>query len=332
MSDKHPITSESLLESPSRADPPLGFAALAKRISGWTSRLVASGIVLVAGLSIGRQMIAWWSVDAPAPAAQEAPGPAGSEADSAGLGESGVLEFGDLAYRVQRQSLRGDKGVALAWLRKECRNALDRGGLPHRQIGPAEQELLRQIAKEKPVAEGPPGRRLHQLDGAFPMVVGTLDPGVTRSSSGEGSSAVALSGRRVIIWGMGVPMAGDVWALYTFQAESTATPFRSSLQPALPPGARRTMAVRDANGGGMAAFGGSGPPQRWIGFYDRWFRQHGWSVASAWQLSGAVWHARYEQGGSGSVDVQFAPADSNGLVGLVTITPATSGSTEGKSP
>ena len=61
------FSTDGLEQSPVSSEPP-GFAALAKRISSWTTNSLLTLLVLVAGLGFGRQVLKWWRADASPPA------------------------------------------------------------------------------------------------------------------------------------------------------------------------------------------------------------------------------------------------------------------------
>ncbi len=103
--------------------------SLARRVSGWTSNFLATGIVLVAAVGVGRQLVMWWGVEpadavAPEPAAMSNPGV---------LSEAGEqpfqLTFG-AGYSLRRIELAGDLAAATRRLQAECRTILENAGAP----------------------------------------------------------------------------------------------------------------------------------------------------------------------------------------------------------
>jgi len=99
-----------------------GYAALAKRISAWTSKFLLSVLILAAGLGFGRQVLMWWKAD------QSLPPDAATVAPlSDGLGDPmqlHTIHFGNAGQSLGRQSVIGDKGAAVERLRAACRKAL----------------------------------------------------------------------------------------------------------------------------------------------------------------------------------------------------------------
>jgi len=52
------------------------------------------------------------------------------------------------------------------------------------------------------------------------------------------------------------------------------------------------VSIRVAGGGAITAFSADGDAGR--EFYQRWFADHGWTVADPWQQVASGWHARFE--------------------------------------
>jgi hypothetical protein len=92
----------------------------------------------------------------------------------------------------------------------------------------------------------------------------------------------------------------------------------------LPPGARRTLSLGDAEGALLMAFEGDGPPSAWVQFFDRSWQERGWRSVVSQQDGGSRWfgHYRLERGSEAAViDIQFSRSSSEpGLVGLLTVT------------
>jgi len=311
---------------------PSGFALLARRISSWTSKGIVTGVVLVAGLAFGRQVLHWWGRGDPA--VEEAPPP--TLAPQEALGDETVehiLRFGDQPWSMRRQVVAGDVRAAVAALRRKCRAATPSGGISEDPPGPHEQALLKSLAQRDPVEAGGGQWAVYQLDEAVPMVVG-----VRRSAAAAGAPAggsVADSDLRVVSWGFGVPAESDCWTLYTFVSASPS----SELGPAgpataLPPGCTTTTSMRVAGGGGIVAFRGPAEPRAWQVFFDQDFRQRGWKPEGPWQKRGSRWSTRYRDGSApdaGTVEVRFGPDDRGGMTGLLMITPGAVQPTESSS-
>lgn len=181
---------------PANSPKPHDFAALAKRISSWTTKSLLTAIVLVAGLGFGRQVLVWWAAD-PTPK-----GPATIALSRDGLGDPTqfhTLRFGDNSWSLQRRVIVGDKDKAAEQLRIACRDVLaadmranepplppaplpraDKGSLDrtaHQQTdNRSESEFLSFLSTSSPVDQKPGKWRLYELRDAFPMAVGLTRP------------------------------------------------------------------------------------------------------------------------------------------------------------
>ena len=99
----------------------------------------------------------------------------------------------------------------------------------------------------------------------------------------------------MVLWGIAVPAAKEAWTLYLFQAvAATAGQGQPDVEIPLPPGGHRLASIGTASGGVIMAFAtDEGDSAR--EFYDRWFAEHGWTVAAAWQAFASGWQARFER-------------------------------------
>jgi hypothetical protein len=299
---------------------PSGFALLARRISSWTSKGILTGIVLVAGLVFGRQVLYWWGEDQ---VSIEPPSQTAAALDA--LGDETVehiLQFGDQPWSMHRQVITGDVKAAVAVLRKTCRRVTPSGGVSEGPPGRQEQALLKSLTRREPVEQAAGKWAVYQLDDAVPMVVGVRQIPAASRLSGGGN--VVGNDLRVVSWGFGVPAESRAWTLYTFvSAPPTSGGGERGPAVPLPPGCTRTMSMRVAGGGGIVAFGGPRLPDAWMAFYDGYFRKRGWKPDGRWQKRGDRWSGRFCEGpapNAGAVDVQFGPDDRGGMTGLLMIT------------
>ena len=162
-----------MISNPTRSRP-TDFAALAKRISLWTSNGLLTVIVLTAGVGFGRQVLAWWAADSSQSAAALATAlPLGKLGDAR---QCHVIRFGDQPWSLRRQLVMGDKAAAARRLQTACRELLQTGcsaaGLP-----PADdRKCPASLSGMKPLDEEPGKWRLYEFHEAFPMVIGTVRP------------------------------------------------------------------------------------------------------------------------------------------------------------
>ncbi len=268
----------------------------------FAAKCVATAMVLLTGVTFGRQVLSWWGVEEPPAAAPPA-------FIAASLGESSephCLQFGDQSWTIYRKCV-GSRELAARALRSDCRRLVRSSISPEGLPGKAEEGFLAFLAGSKPIEQEPGNWQLYELDAALPMVAGTHtsgEPGVVRRDN------VTAPGRRVTTWGMAIPATENLWTVYTFQSGSTVgDPARRIL---LPPGSRRTLSVQTAEGSEMIVFTGHARIKAWMQHFDRWFQRRGWTVTSAWQHTDDRWSARFGRPkgeDAGSVDVHFALDD-----------------------
>jgi hypothetical protein len=178
------------------------FAALARRISGWTTNLLATAIVLVAGLGLGWQVLAWWHEKPPAVAGS-------AELTSASLpliGDSSEFWTTHGPLKIERVS--GGQEVAVAAMRAFCREIDVGDGTPTHFVrapvpatlgGPGEQRFVAKLQDETPLEEAG-DLALYQPRGQTVMVV-----------------AVSRSRQRIVGWSFALEVEEEMWSLYHFQ-------------------------------------------------------------------------------------------------------------------
>ena len=295
------------------------FAHLARRISSVTTNCLLSAVVLVAGLTFGRQVLRWWADD---PAERIGTVPAVDDVD--GLGDPWrlhVVQFGDRPWSLGRQSIAGDKTAAAAALRAACREVVQQDNLPDVPDSGAVADFLPRLEASEPIEQQPGQWRLYAFDEVVPMVVGTRPRGRPGSRTNGGGPSVkgtapsasresgqspgdpAAAAQRVVVWGMAMPMDGETWTVFTFQPDAAVGLASDGLpEVPLPDGCRRTLSMRVAGGGATLAFEGPQGPEQWTDFYDRWFAVYNWKAEGGWQRFGQKWYARYVARGRTGAD------------------------------
>ena len=298
----------------------------AKRVYGWTCNLLATAIVLWAGLTFGRQVLQWWRND-PAPAGfqQEAAAVLGEDA----LGTPGQpldLRWGDFTGSLRHVEFTGDRSAARAELRRLCESALPRAGFPTSPPGPAESRLLASLAQRPPNAETPDGWLIYEQAGPIPLVAAVGEPSLEKvadaavpseDNESETTGEVAPASRRVVSWGLGIHLAGTRWTLLLLTAQSASPIGEPRRAPQIPPGARRSLSLEAVDGEQVVAFVGHGPGKSWRQFYDQQFSTG--APPRVWRQLGQTWQQRYELS-TVLVDVVLSPGERVGeLQGLLTI-------------
>lgn len=299
-----------------------GYSNVAKKITAWTSNLLATAVVIMIALAVGSQLVSSYRPD------ESASGSLNSEIVSAWPElESCALEFGDSSLQLQRETMRGSSSDALTSLQTQCRSALENGTVVSSEPGQREMNLLANVvnAEDAQPIEVSPGKwRIFRVSSGkddeleFPMVVGVRD-------DVEVVDEVSAN-TRVAVWGLAMPRftsepdASDAttetnsktatkgtsnekgaskavveaheWT--TFVAvpapESEANIFKSNL---IPKRFKRTLAIANPNGGSLIGFAGDSRLEA-IRFYDSKALSEGWEVSSAWKQNQDTWSARFK--------------------------------------
>ncbi|MBU4270553.1 MAG: hypothetical protein KKE86_06130 [Planctomycetes bacterium] len=333
--------------------PSSGFAALAKRISVWTTKGLLSAMVLVAGVGFGRQVLIWWGND-------DVPTTRLLTAESLGdPRQPHSIRFGDAAWSLRRRSIVGDRSEAVAQLRAECRELL-RNIKPQPSVAqqgwggsstatPTSSStatptsgatdgrgFMAHLSDSTPVDREPGKWRLYEFRETFPMAVGVAregdrsdlprsgPKGASHKSDLSPSADLAQLGYRAIMWAIAVPTGAKQWTLCVFRPSDSPMGEESGLvEVPIPPGCRRTLSMQAVGGGGIVAFGGPDRPDRWKRFHDDWFARQGWRPTVPWRQTGNAWYAKYNAPDDigGAVEVRFGPDGRGGLSGLLMITP-----------
>ncbi len=315
-----------------RTPEPSGYAALAKRISVWTTKGLLSAMVLVAGVGFGRQVLIWWGNN-------DVPTTRLLTAESLGdPGQPHSIRFGDAAWSLRRRSIFGDRDEAVAQLRAECRELLGaikprplvappgRGGSSTATpaFGATDgRGFMSLLSASTPVDREPGKWRLYEFRETFPMAVGVARPSTSPSEPENGQADLAQLGYRAIMWAIAVPAGANQWTLCVFRPADSPMGEESGLvEVPIPPGCRRTLSIQ-AGGGGIVAFGGPDRLDRWKRFHDDWFADQGWRQSVHWRSAGKAWYAKYVAPDyiGGAVEVRFGPDGRGGLSGLLMITP-----------
>ena len=201
-------------------------AAWHNGISAWTTNSLITVMLVVIALGFGREVLHWWHDDKTSLAA-----PGG---DPLGDGAAPhVLEFGDQAWSIRRQEFTGRPAEVAVALQAACRAAMADSRPRGESPDAAERELLKRLARERPVAEDHGQWRLYQWGAGHSVLIGTRAVGVQGQAAMPESGAeetgrakahpttvgtsLADTPYRVVIWGVAVPAPRDAWTLYLFQ-------------------------------------------------------------------------------------------------------------------
>jgi hypothetical protein len=169
------------------------FTDLAKRISGWTTNLLATAIVLVGGIALGWQVISWWRDQLEPDATSQAEALAAANLPAAGEGR----EFWTKSGLLKVERVRGGSSEAIAALRSFCRT--ESMAAPSSAAGEAEAEFVGKLAQQTPLEEAE-GVALYQPRGQTSMVV-----------------AVNRQTQRIVAWSFALPVSDGIWSAYHFR-------------------------------------------------------------------------------------------------------------------
>ena len=293
----------------SEKNPPRNFGSLARRISTYTTRGILCAGVVVAGVAFGRQVMLWWGVES-LPL-----GETGGETAIDALGDPSrphTVQFGDSPWSLRRESFAGDKQQAARRLLVTCREVFSSPSVSSAKTSlssapsPAEAKMLASLVRRKPAEEAAGLWRLYELHDAFPMVVGVAKMS-TRPTTKKMEKNLAEEPYRLVLWGIGMPSSATGWTLCVFEPNGSAAAMGRTDVP-LPPGCRRTLSIRVAEGGQMATFTGPEQPEVWKRFFADWSKQQGWPSVSAWRRTGDAWYAKFAAAdGRDSLEVRLGP-------------------------
>jgi hypothetical protein len=311
-----------MMVDPHQPDVAPTFAALARRISSWTSKGLVSALVLAAGLAFGSQVLRWWAADKILPDSSAglelADGPLAAD----GLGDPARehrLRFGESPWSMTCRTVVASKQDALAMLRAACAELIrSDDGLPATPPEAAEREWLVVLSSRQPVQQEPGRWALYESEEPNVIVVGTRP------------------GPRVVTWGMAIPGDGSQWSLYTLQWMPLAgsggleavgggrEPADVDAElPPCPPGSTKILSIRATGGGAMVSFRGPADSEAWRRFFDSWLAAHRWTTGGPWRQYGLQWHMHCDgnqtkQGGT--LDLDLGPDGRGGQAGLVILT------------
>lgn len=268
------------------AEPTSNLFALAKSISGWTSNLVVSAIVVVIALTFGSQLVSSW-----------VPGKSQSKSTGFDIRQSWPtlqacsLQFGDLPFQLTREIVEGSESEVSLFLQSRCQEELENHIQPVGKIGQQESRLIRNSVDREPVGQAEGKWRIFlgpKLDRSqpLPIAIGIRDncqsSSVTATNAGKFES-------RLVVWAMAMPAEDNRWT--TFVAQASTLDSTLGLDQFLPWNARRTISMVDPAGGSMIGFLG-GEFESAIAYYKTMAEERNWKLEIERATDPNSWSAR----------------------------------------
>ena len=315
--DRMTTTSDSQAEDVPPADESAPITngsqpSLARKIARRTTDLIAIALILIGALTVARRIGIWWNTDPEdvAPGVQ-APFAADSLAPWSGNEAGALLDFGDMPLSLRRRQMAGDEQSALAAVRAQVHEAIlhvnSAKDLPEETD--RESKLLVQLLSIDPVTQSDDQDWwIYQLQGPLQMVLGVK---------------VLDNQRRIISWGLALPVDEEAWTLITIEPRAT-TEIQIDSVPMipLPPDTERTLSVRDPLAGGIVSFRGTGPSLVWQKHFQSVAEQTGWTTAPASDISSgsaSLAFVREVDSRRYRADIQMAQS-SDGWTGVIQVT------------
>jgi len=278
--------------------------SLSKRIVGWTTNLLATGLIALSGLVVGRQVLEWWQAESVVPTA------VGVRVGSAAPG--GGVSFGESPAQFRRWQVHGDTSAVLGELRNACRAAASASPEPLGKPTAAEQQLLAQVAGLQPREHVPEKFRLFELAKPWPIVVAITDRPQERDSN---SAHVVVAQNGVLSWGLAFPASTekDEWMLFSFAPAASDLAFAADMVT-LPASCQRLIAIPSGDLL-LVGFASSIAAKDLADEWDVTTSGGSWRADEDWQVTGNKWHRRYACDAA-TLDVQFATSGSGETIGF----------------
>lgn len=332
----HPLPETGAAADPTCRPPgdrsaPTGFGRLARKLASRTTDLIALGLITIAALTIGRQISGWWNTD---PTALDPL--ANLPASQPDWGSGAVLlEFGDSPVAMHRELFRGEGEQAIERLIAVCLADAENAAPPPDPPEPAERKMLDYLATLPPLIEAADGERVHFVPIPVPMAVASRDFGHDSVSSGGSNrdNETSATGTRVVSWGVAMRQGEQDWTLFVFRSGRTASAVTDGIEIELPPGSRRTLALRGVSGEQFVGFAGAGPAAEWARHFDALAARQGWRVTVDWRTADGEWTRGFEAvsdiespGRSSDkrrsrIEMHFGPDRRGGVSGLISVNP-----------
>ena len=271
---------------------PTGFAAVAKKISGRTTDLLAIAVIGFGIFAVSGRLSDWWNTPPDSVLAQSeiVPEVVGSEVAWPEMDIPVAMNLGDFPVRVERLMIRGDlsklEKIVFSRLESVLREGRS-GSLPHTgksKVAKAATKLEGLLTKIDPVRQDANAWQIYRLD----------EPGTPGFSSMFIGTRLQEDRPRIVTWAMAMPWREHEWKVFFFQPAKGG-----QTSVAIPPGAELTMSMQEPSGTELAAFQAvddSASLESWQTFYSRTLGSDGWRITRDWSEQDSRSTARFENG------------------------------------
>ena len=300
---------------------PSQLSHISKRWTSWATNLLATGVILIAGLTFGGRAIQWMWADAPS-ASDLAMRTVGDPAANAGQRER-VLNFGDQPIQMRTSTMAGPAHDVIETLRKRTKEIVCTATPLDSDPGPAVTRWLRTVRPENLLEEQPGVWQIYGQAEPIPVVIGVRE---LEASEQEGAKQQQVAGdrRRVVSWSLAFPKGPadenrpTIWSLFTFVRGQGTTTGQSFDLP-MPTGCVRTMSVGDGGPTTLIGFRGNTDPNQVSLHFDQLADDRSWERQGDWEQRSDRWRGCVETGDSGTIHVAFSGGNemSDGMIMIV---------------
>ncbi|HSG71196.1 MAG TPA: hypothetical protein VLA12_12315 [Planctomycetaceae bacterium] len=308
MSDQSPLSSSETVEPQQPANSEKskpGLTGLGKRIASRTTDLVAVGILLIAGLSMGGSVIRWWNTEPEDLTLQS------SQAFVDRLippdWESGLpvgIAVGNSTLGMERAELSGPREEIEQMLSEEILTRCERATIPNAPPDERETRMLESLETVKPVRTIPEGVRVYLKDGPLIWCVGLK----SSSSGGQSPNQSDVSDSRVVCWGFAFPSGFDsarwsVWLMWPGGDRQNSSEY--DWRGVLPDSSVCSLALTSPHGHVLLAFTGTGSHSVWSKELESRFREREFVLENVWKSGSNGLTGRFISRRNGSERVAF---------------------------
>lgn len=287
------LTAVESADPKKEGEKPTGFAAVAKKISGRTTDLLAIAVIGIGIFAVSGRLSDWWNTSPDSVLAQSeiVPEVVGSEVAWPEMDIPVAMNLGDFPVRVERLMIQGNlsklEKIVFSRLESVLRTGSQLGSLPRdgkSKIARAATKLEGLLTKIEPVRQEADAWQIYRLD----------EPGTPGFSSMFIGTRIQKDRPRIVTWAMAMPWRDDEWKVFFFQPAAG-----SETSVPIPPGAELTMSMQEPSGTELAAFQAtddSSSLESWQTFYSGALGRDGWRNIRAWSKADSRSTARFENG------------------------------------